>query len=303
LFFRHPRLRQPSTFRTAPPPSPDGSPLPTPPPEPVTPTPPSAPDPEPTRGLWETWSRGRILFWAVLLLAADFLLQLLVFQLGFGLFLSVALGSLLAILLPCYLAARSLGGNLASEFHLGRSSRAHLIWATIVAVAGLLPTSILAGLSSRLHPVSEEWLEFNLDHLPQEPAEIVVAAIAVTIVAPLAEELLFRGIVHRLVRRLWGAGPATIISGLVFGLLHYEPWYLFGLIGLGFLLSYIYEATRSLTPCVVTHGVYNGISFYLLLHDHEYASGGGGVDDIDIWLIGGSILVLVFACTQLARSD
>ncbi|MFH1845885.1 MAG: type II CAAX endopeptidase family protein [bacterium] len=303
MTIRHPRRRQLSTYLAAiPPPDDGGAPQPPSPPGPVTP-PPSVSESEPPRGLWETWSRGRILSWAVLLLAADFLTQLLIYQLGFGLFWSVALGSLLAILLPCYLAARSVGGNLASEFHLGHTSRAHLFWAMIVAVAGLLPTSILAGLSSRIHPVSDEWLKFNLDHLPQEPGEIVVAALAVTVIAPLAEELLFRGIVHRLVRRLWGAGPATIISGLVFGLLHYEPWYLFGLIGLGFLLSYIYEATRSLTPCFVTHGVYNGISFYLLLHDHEFATGGSGVDDFDIWLIGGSILLLVFACTQLARSD
>ena len=79
------------------------------------------------------------------------------------------------------------------------------------------------------------------------------------------------GLLYRLARRTWGASSAAVVSALAFGLLHGEPWYLFGLVGLGLLLAYVYEMTGSLTPGIVLHGVYNGASFFLLLQDANLA--------------------------------
>ena len=55
---------------------------------------------------------------------------------------------------------------------------------------------------------------------------------AVVVVGPLAEEIIFRGLIHRVFSRTWGPWPAIIASALVFGLVHGEPWYLLGLVGM-----------------------------------------------------------------------
>ena len=250
-------------------------------------------------GIWSAWSKGRLLAWALLLLLGDILLQMIVYTASDSLFWAVFAGSGAAILLPCHLLARSVGGTLATEFHLGGARPRVLFWAAVAAVASLLPTSMLAELSARLHPVSEEWLQIYLSHLPTRPLAIAGVAVTVVLVAPAAEEVLFRGILHRLARRQWGSVPAGIISALVFSLAHNEPWYMFGLFGLGILLAFIYEKTRSVTACAVTHGVHNAISFGLLLGQNELAAGSETATGLELLLLLPSLILLYAACRRL----
>jgi len=267
------------------------------------PSPSDDPDgkPPPPAGLWSRWSSSRLLIWSLLLLGGNFLIQMSVFTLTDDLFLPVAAGSLLGIVLPCVFVARSGGGTMASEFHLGPAPRSVLFWAAIAALAALLPTSLLAEISVRIHPISESWLDFYLERMPDGVWDTAMAAVTVILLSPVAEELLFRGILHRLASRVWGALPATIISALAFALIHGEPWYLFGLFGLGVLLAFIYEVTRSVTACAVTHAIHNMISLVLLLGENDPTASGTGAMELDVILLGGSLLLLALACSQLAR--
>jgi membrane protease YdiL (CAAX protease family) len=266
-----------------------------------------SPPPEPTgpavlpAGLWSRWTNSRLLIWGLLLLMGNFLLQTALFLLTDDLFLPVGIASLVAVVLPCLLAARSVGGSLAADFHLGQAPLPLLFWASIAALAALVPSSWLAELSMRIHPVSESWLEFYLEHLPQGGFETVLAVVTVVLLAPVAEELLFRGILYRLARRLWGPAAATFLSALAFALVHAEPWYLFGLFALGVLFAFIYEATGTLTACVVAHGLHNAISLTLLLGEKEFATGDTGAAELDLMLLGGSVLLLVVACVKLVH--
>jgi uncharacterized protein len=83
-------------------------------------------------------------------------------------------------------------------------------------------------------------------------------------VAPLAEEVFFRGFVFGVLREkigvVWGAGA----TGLVFGVVHVagSPIETVGvLIILGTLLCALYVQTGSLLPCIALHAINNSISF------------------------------------------
>lgn len=242
-----------------------------------------------------------MLVWGLLLYAANVTVQLLVFTITDDLFLPVAAGSLLAILVPCALVSHRYRGSLATDFQLGRIPLATGIWAAVAALGALMPTSLLAELSVRIYPIPQIWIDFYYDRLPQGTLGMVLAFITVAVIAPLGEELLFRGIVHRLASRLWGALPATLISALIFALVHFEPWYLFGLFGLALLLGFIYEVTGSVTACAVTHGVHNAVSYFILINQEDPAAAGRGAIELDMILLGGSLVLLAFACQRLAR--
>ncbi len=227
------------------------------------PTPASSPPP------WPAWPTRRLLLFIVLVLAGDYLAQLLVYGVSQDLFLPVLAGSLLGVVLPCRLLARGGGGTLRRDFHLDRVDSGMLVASVVAAAAALLPTSVLAGLSARIHPVDPSWLEFTLDHLPASGLGIVVAAVTAVLAAPLAEELLFRGLLYRLARRAWGPWPAATVSSLVFGLIHGEPWFLFGLIGLGLILAYLYETTGSLLAPVIAHALHNAVSLSLMIREPD----------------------------------
>jgi membrane protease YdiL (CAAX protease family) len=223
--------------------------------------------PDQPQGLWETWSRGRILGLAVLLMAGNFFFQILVYVFREDLFLPVLAGAVLGVLLPAALIARRFDFSFRRDFSLSAAHPVILAASALMAVCSLIPTSLLAELSLRLHPVDPQWESFFQENLPTTTFEIILAVVTVVAVAPLAEEIIFRGLLHRLTSSMWGAVPAAVISALVFGIVHGEPWFLFGLIGVGIMLAFIYETTRSVTACWVAHAVHNSISLWAMLNN------------------------------------
>jgi membrane protease YdiL (CAAX protease family) len=95
-------------------------------------------------------------------------------------------------------------------------------------------------------------------------AALVATAVLVTVLAPIAEELLFRGYVFPALRNWKGTVPAVVITGLLFGLLHVLSAPAYALVPLalfGGLLCLVYLKTRSLYPCIALHSVNNCIAF------------------------------------------
>jgi len=213
-------------------------------------------------GLWR-WGTLRLAMLAILWSASNLVAQTIAYAYTGDMFAAVSAGGLFVLLLAM-VAVKSQRGTLTTDFDLDRPPVAVVLLALLAALTALLPSSFLAGLSSQLHPPSVEWVTYYNEHFPDTPLRIAVAVLAVTVFGPVAEELVFRGLIFRLGRRHWGFLPAALISSLVFGLAHGEPWFLFGLVGLGVLLAYIYDRTHSLTACIVTHSAHNGVSLALM---------------------------------------
>ena len=88
----------------------------------------------------------------------------------------------------------------------------------------------------------------------------------ITVVAPLGEELFFRGYFFAALRNWRGWFPAAILTGLVFGAIHIGS----APIGLtvplaffGFGLCMLYQKTGSLYPCIALHALNNAVALGL----------------------------------------
>lgn len=84
------------------------------------------------------------------------------------------------------------------------------------------------------------------------------------LLVPLGEELLFRGIGYGSLRR-FGVVVATIVSALLFALAHGLNVVFLAVLVLAVLNAVLYERTRSIWPCFVTHATFNLTSFAILL--------------------------------------
>ncbi len=222
------------------------------------------PDPPRRPGLWEAWTPGQLTAFALIIMGAHLFWQLVAYQLTGETFTPVILAAALGVLLPCGVAAWWHGQNLASAFDVRPAIR-HLL---IGAVAGLLawaPAAALAGLSSRLRPPTPEFLAHLAESIPDDTLGTILAMAAVGVAAPVAEELVFRGLLFRLARDRWGWPRAMVLTALFFGVMHFQPWSLFGVVGLGVLLAVLYQWTGSLVAPMVAHGVHNAVSMALLL--------------------------------------
>jgi membrane protease YdiL (CAAX protease family) len=235
-------------------------------------------------------------------MAGDFVLQIVFYSLGGGLFWPVLLGTIGGVFVPVYLIARNAGLPLRADFSLHWRHPVILLGAGLMAVAALAPTALLAQLSLRLHPPGPEWTAFMAESMPEGPAAIALAFLTVVVLAPLAEEIVFRGLLHRLAAQVWGRWPAVIISSLVFGVVHGEPWYLFGLIGIGMVLAVVYEATGSVLACWITHVVHNGVSLTMMIWSDQPTSEAARLSLLDWVIASGSLVLLVLLGAFLLQS-
>ncbi len=82
-----------------------------------------------------------------------------------------------------------------------------------------------------------------------------------SVVTPIAEETLFRGLLFAgLVQRM-GPVPAALVSATLFGLWHFEPYALPHLIIAGLVQAYVFYRTRNLWAAILTHGIVNWVAF------------------------------------------
>jgi len=87
---------------------------------------------------------------------------------------------------------------------------------------------------------------------------------SICVIAPFAEELLFRGVIFAgLVQRmpLWVAAG---LSGIIFGAAHGDPWGFVPLAVTGTGLALLYYRTRSLWPNILAHSVFNAVALIAL---------------------------------------
>ena len=99
----------------------------------------------------------------------------------------------------------------------------------------------------------------------QSTSVVVQISIAAVLVAPIAEELFFRGFLYGLVRRYLPPVAAIPIVGILFGMLHPPVAAMLPMCVLGALLCYIYEKTARLTVAIAIHVLFNLFQVALML--------------------------------------
>ena len=135
--------------------------------------------------------------------------------------------------------------------------------------AGWIAATYLAFLVFSAVYVSVFGVEAEED-LPQDlgveesDVALVASALLICVMAPVAEEFLFRGFMFPALRRWRGLWPAAIIVGSLFGLIHvagspieFIPLLMF----FGIALCLLYARTKSLYPCIALHALNNSVAF------------------------------------------
>ncbi len=99
----------------------------------------------------------------------------------------------------------------------------------------------------------------------RSPLTFAIYLLLVGILAPVVEELIFRGFVYAGLRRIMTVPAAALISALIFAAAHVAvpAGGLLAITLIGVVLAYLYERSGSLIAPMITHAMYN--SFVLLL--------------------------------------
>lgn len=93
---------------------------------------------------------------------------------------------------------------------------------------------------------------------------LLLSAGLTCVIAPICEELLFRGYIFPALSNWKGPWPAAVMTGLVFGAIHAgsaPAVDLVPLAALGIAFCVLYRATGSLYPCIAAHSLNNSLAF------------------------------------------
>lgn len=103
--------------------------------------------------------------------------------------------------------------------------------------------------------------EQRLPLFGQDPFSMPIAILVLVFLAPLVEELVFRGFIYTKLRSNYKAATSIIVSALIFAGFHLEPEIFLPLFILGCIIGYIYEKSDSLWAPILFHVINNSIAF------------------------------------------
>ncbi|MGH2373484.1 MAG: lysostaphin resistance A-like protein [bacterium] len=132
------------------------------------------------------------------------------------------------------------------------------------------------------------------------------SVLAVAVVAPLAEEFLFRGLVLNGLLRRYSPRKAIVASALLFGAFHLNPWQFVGGTFAGLLFGWWFVRTRSLIPSIMGHAVYNVLPLVLMgilnVQVPGYTASVGGAAFQPAWFTAAGLLLAGAGVAMLVRA-
>ena len=88
--------------------------------------------------------------------------------------------------------------------------------------------------------------------------DIIIGGI---ILAPILEEILFRGIILEGLLRTYSQEKAIAFSAIIFGIIHFNPPQIVGATIIGFFLGWLYVKSKSILPSIMVHFFNNSLAF------------------------------------------
>jgi len=179
---------------------------------------------------------------------------------GFGAAFAAQVTFVLAMLLLTVFAAPTV------RFHTGTGAPRPAGWGATATGASCFAIAFAASLA-----VKSAATAFNIELPPQdtvvsvaansgEPLFLAAAFLSLVVGAPLAEELLFRGLLYPVLRAAIGATGGAIVTGLLFGAVHFNAAAFIPLSLMGAQLCAAYERTGDLRVPVGAHALFNFLS-------------------------------------------
>jgi membrane protease YdiL (CAAX protease family) len=129
-----------------------------------------------------------------------------------------------------------------------------LSFVTIFIGAGLLIWALNAGDEQGLTP--DRWDS-------SRAGAYAANFVAVAVVGPIVEELMYRGAGMTLLLARYGAPVAVLVTSLAFGLGHGLLRALAALVFFGLVIALLRLRTRSLYPCILVHSLFNATALIL----------------------------------------
>jgi membrane protease YdiL (CAAX protease family) len=182
-------------------------------------------------------------------------------QMGVPLFVSVLISGFATLALLWWHLKKD---NRHENIGLFASSRLPLLKTVLLSVILMVSILLLSEAYSRFVVPGQE-LQADMNQLiagvPKTPLNHLLLFMTIAVIAPLLEELLFRGYLQSSLMHLMKPWQAILLASAVFGAIHFQPLAFPILTALGAVFGYLYYKTGSLKVNIILHVLNNGIAY------------------------------------------
>lgn len=145
----------------------------------------------------------------------------------------------------------------------------------LACVAMLVALPLVLLLAGFVLTLLQNWFGVKLpsqapvEFIQQNPpaAQLVILGFAAVVLAPVAEEALFRGVLYTALKQRGYPRLALWLTAILFGLIHLNLAVAIPLMVLALVFTWLYEATGNLLAPIAAHALFNGLNFAGLMFD------------------------------------
>ena len=162
---------------------------------------------------------------------------------------------------------RRLGQTFAETVGM-RWRRGLGVWVAIgvaAAVGVRLLSSAYTGLMLSMRWYLPGWNTNPTKYFPHDILGGVVLVLVVCVLAPIAEETIFRGVLLTSIKERFGVKWAIGISSVVFAVMHLNPFTFVPILLVALVLSVLYVRSGSLWVSIACHSAFNAIGVLAVL--------------------------------------
>jgi membrane protease YdiL (CAAX protease family) len=218
--------------------------------------------------------------------------------------LGLAWTEVFAFLLSALVATAGSNLRAAPYLRLGRVRPAALALGGLAGAAGYLFAGSLLALTQRMFsPRVVEAFDPGRLFEGSRPERLALAAVA-TLLAPVCEEIAFRGYVQTTLGLRRGPAAAIAGSAVLFALLHMNPVLFPALAVLGAVFGWLAWRAGSIWPAVLAHAVNNAITSSSVFGDRTPPPDSPPLSAVAVTLAVGAVgLLVVVAAFRAATSE
>lgn len=134
-----------------------------------------------------------------------------------------------------------------------------IVWTIVLIVVSVVLVIIMSEFGVGTDNSKTDSLQAQLTLL-----NFFIGFISAAVISPIYEEIFYRGFLYRFFSSRFGIGAGMLLSASIFTLVHIPTFNTLPVNFVsGLIFAWIYEKTGSVLPCILMHGLFNGIAIIL----------------------------------------
>lgn len=174
-------------------------------------------------------------------------------------------GQFLSFAVVIFIGIKKSGESLFRIFKIRKISIELWVWIFLSSLGLIVISSEIDNVFNHILPMPVSFrIMIQTIVMNENP---LLAASIIVLVPAFTEELLFRGVILNGFQKNYFDKKAVILSALLFGIVHLNPWQFLTAFIFGTYLGWIITKTSSILPCIFLHFLNNFLFFLIMRYN------------------------------------